>query len=247
MINDSPAFLQSLEELGALNESTGVFEVKPFKDWKGNKIWKDKIFKMRLCNAGELLEIFSYIGNMNGEEKSQASKFELLIRSIFAIGNRPLITIEELQKYNEVHKSTLTEKEYLRSWIGNLEDVVIERLDMVYAGLGLKQMRKLQGQYQCGGCGKIVEENSLKDSKVLKYSISEIICKDCIKYIDVSKDMYDFEEVEEEIPNTFAEEEDNEEELPINDNNPYVCVCEQTFDVFEDFIEHRKNCDKANA
>ncbi len=252
MILKTSTLLKSLEELGALNDETGVFELKPFSDWVGNKIWRNKIFSMRLCNVGEMLDILSFLGNMNDSEKAQAMRVELFIRSIFSINHEPLLSPLDLQKHNEQCNSSLSKEEYLRIWARNLEQIVLERFDFVYAALQMKQARILQNISSCVICGNVFSNSMVEGAKVLKYSLHEIVCKNCIPQVKEFGSELDFEDevkekiesksevkVEEEfLDSSFVDSSDSE--------YPYVCVCGEKFNVFEDFVSHRETCQKAN-
>jgi len=249
-IND---LLESLEELGQITQESSVFEIKPFRDWKATK-WQNKVFGMRLCNAGEALDIAEYCNDIPETARSIVSIHETLIRSIWSINDRALITPEELKKYNDQHKANLSEYEYLRGWIQRLEDIVIDRLNSVYTGLQLKQIRMLNGTLSCGSCGAVfTKENVPKDSLILKYNIAEIICAGCKGSID-SQD-YDFEQ-EKKVEDASKVEnkpvdvkpviKPNKEELSSSfDYKNYICDCGKELDNFEEFQKHRESCPKA--
>jgi hypothetical protein len=223
--------LSSLENLGALSENFGLLEVKPFRDWVDH-IWKNKIFSMRLCNAGEMLAIYSYLANFPDIARIQATKIEVLIRSIYTIADQPLISAESLAQYNDTHKSQLTTLDFLRQWVGNLEQVVIDRLDMVYGGLQLKQERQLQGISLCGNC-----ENQFtqipEGSKTLKYSLSEIVCSSCVKALT---DFSDFDFGETVLPIVTASH-------TVEESVSFKCPdCQEELPDRESFNSHRSTC-----
>jgi hypothetical protein len=224
--------LSSLENLGALSSNFGLLEIKPFRDWK-NHIWKNKIFSMRLCNAGEMLSIYSQLANFPDIARVQATKVEVLIRSLYTIADQPLISAEALAQYNDSHKSQLTSLDFLRQWIGNLEQIVIDRLDMVYGGLQLKQERQLQGISLCANCESQFTEIP-EGSKSLKYSLSEIVCGVCVKAITDFSD-FDFGEI---ISTTSA--------APVTISEAVVSFkcpdCQQELPDRESFNSHRSTC-----
>jgi hypothetical protein len=84
--------LKSLEDLGSLSENSGLYDIKPFRDWKGTN-WRNKVFSMRLCNAGEIQDIDTYISDIPEQARIQATKLETIIRSIFAIEGKPVCPI----------------------------------------------------------------------------------------------------------------------------------------------------------
>lgn len=167
---------ESLENLGALN-NTGVFEVKPFKDWKGASVWKEKIFSMRLCNAGEILDITSSMEEKNEKVVLEITKFEILSRSIISIDGRALINEEELEKYNIANETNFqSPREWISIYLHNLEKVVVDRLDAVYGSLALKQARFLQGNVICGITNKLFSKKQIPEgSFYLKYGLAEIL------------------------------------------------------------------------
>ena len=119
----SSPLLDSLVALGAFNDN-GLIDIKPFRDWKASP-WKDKIFTMRLCNAGEIADILKEISDISESARAQVLKHEVLIRSIFQVDGRVLVTQEELKEYNDKHNTEISNLQYLRIWIRDLEDVVV--------------------------------------------------------------------------------------------------------------------------
>jgi len=246
-VND---ILTSLEELGQITKDSSIYEIKPFHDWVGTK-WKNKIFGMRICNAGEVLDIAKYCDEIPENARDISTVQETLIRSIWSIDGRSLISLEELKKYNDQHKTNLSELQYLRGWIQNLENIVIERLQFVYSGLQLKQVRVLNNNLSCGYCGQVFsEKNFPEDSFVLKYSLAEIICPNCKDKISLQD--FNFEENEEEESSnlaTKASETNSEAKVDEPDGSfefsDYNCKCGKELDSLEEFKKHRESCPKA--
>lgn len=242
--------LKVFEELGNFTDN-GLVNIKPFQDWKGFK-WQNKVFTLRLCNAGETLDILSFVDKVPETARGQAIKQEIAIRSINSIDERPLVTEEELKKYNDGNNTKLSELQYLRTWVGNIEQVILDRLDVVYSSLQLKQIRSLQDNYQCERCGTVYEKSKLsKNSHIIKYSLGEIICETCMAYIEEGE--YDFTEVHlnpQTKPVTPTSTEGTEDPLkdskaPLEETD-YICVCGQRFPIYEAFIEHKSVCDVVN-
>jgi hypothetical protein len=229
--------LRSLEDLGAISTNYGIYQVKPFKDWK-NTPWKDKVFSMRLCNAGEVLNIDKMSFNENPDTKIQQLKFELLIRSILYIDDRALITPEELKMYNETHNSAFCELDLLRIWIRNLEQIVLDRLDGVYGGLQLKQIRLLNGIKMCNVCSQ--EFSSPPNNSInLKYDLTEIICGNCVPLID--KSLFDIDEPEVVVQK--KEPEKNLSTIVPSTIAAHTCnLCGKEFDIFEEYSSHIQTC-----
>lgn len=241
--------LQSLEELGSLTKEFGLYSLKPFNDWKSS-IWSKKVFKMRLCNAGELLDIFSQCQTVAENAKVQAMKIELLIRAIYSIDDRPLVTKEELEKFNDDNNLELSMFEFLRMWLKNLEQVVIERLDLIYHALQTKQLRQLEGKLMCGHCGQHYSSFP-EGAKRTKHMLCEIVDKECLSEID--PELYEF--VEESTLKKVDTEEKAEVafEGSIKAKNlsiasevlKYKCTqCGESFKDPEALNDHRIVCDK---
>jgi hypothetical protein len=217
----------SLEELGALG-GTGLYKIKPFKDWKGAPVWKEKIFTFRLCNAGEILDIASTVKSTSENERIIDTKIEVLSRALHLVNESPLISQEELTKYNENNKTEFSsQREWIAVYLKNLENVVLNRLYAIYEALEYKQIRQLQGVVQSGINGvnypkALIPEGSL----YLQYSLPEILTSDEIANNPDYLESFDIEEkkekevasvpeVEVEKPNTgdsFEERKQRREE-----------------------------------
>ena len=172
----SSPLLDSLVALGAFN-GNGLIDIKPFRDWKASP-WKDKVFTMRLCNAGEVEDILKDVADVPENARPQALKQEILIRAIFQVDGRALVTQEELKEYNDKHNTDVSSLQYLRIWIRDLEDVVVNRLDAIYQALTIKQIRYLQDQEMCEKCSNLFDKNKNSGPKI-KYCLGEILCSDC--------------------------------------------------------------------
>jgi hypothetical protein len=246
-IDAASPLLRSLEDLGALTDRAGLFEVKPFRDWRGTP-WRHKIFSMRLCNAGESFDIDSYLNDVPENARIEGRKFEFLIRSVFAIDGKILLTPEELQTYNTTTKADLTHLQYLRMWVRNLEQLVVNRLDAVYGGLELKQVRHLQKIVLCEGCGTTYHTVP-EGSKKLKYSLGEILCPHCLTQLD--GDDYDVDDTvvvkkeEESTPKTPPPP--GAEEGASFTFQSYSCGCGKEIESLEELVSHRETCPKAGA
>jgi hypothetical protein len=226
-INNLPniPLLDSLEDLGSL----GIYDVKPFRDWK-NPLWRDKIFSMRLCNVGEGFEILENISSIPEDAKSQAMKIEILARSIYMIDNTFPISSKDLQEFNEKNSLNYDQKDYLILWFKNIEQAVLNRLDAIYAGLQMKQLRELKEEKVCDNCGTIYKEFS-ENSKKLKYSISELLCEKCLTTVDL--DIYDFE-------TTTA---GNKDDTPLSLSSFSCPHCLKEMNSFEEYNEHILSCE----
>lgn len=236
--------LSVLENLGALSENFGLIKIKPFKDWVGSS-WQDKIFTYRLCNAGEIFDISLYCSSIAENARIHAMRSEILIRAIWEIGGRSLITPEELDTYNKAHNSTLTTIEYLRYWIRNVEQVIVERLDAIYGELQLKQARMLRKAYLCGVCGEVYVELP-ENSHTTLYGVHECVCGNCIAdKADTS--LIDFEKpliVESQVLEEANKANEEHEVLPLDED--YVCLCQAKFTNFDDYNSHIQQCPEYN-
>lgn len=252
MIEVTPAnpILQSLQDLGQLSTDSGLHKVKPFRDWKGNK-WQNKTFTYRLCNAGEIFDILEYASNFPEYVHAQITKTEILIRAIWSIDERPLITDAELKTYNDQHRSKLSDKDYLRMWVRNVENIVIERLYSIYEALQAKQIRQLNGILLCPECGMTYGDGEVPDGSFkLETDVADIICANCAPH--VNEDKYDFKTIPESPVVTPTPEESKSEnpivDVPAGqsfDYQSYVCACGKECSTLEEFAEHRQTCPKA--
>jgi len=233
---------ESFENLGTLN-NTGIFEIKPFKDWVGFPVWINKIFSMRLCNSGEVLDITSITAEKPESERLELTKFEMLSRSIMSIDGRSLINEEELEEYNKANKTNFeSPREWISIYLRNLEAVVVDRLDAVYGALMLKQQRGLLNTVICAATNKLFTKDSIPEGSLyLKYDLAEIITPEGIAlYPDTYKEKFDIVsaipiesgsvppvetiETPEETPNkegddTFEKRKNALEEKDIEDNS----------------------------
>lgn len=242
--------LHQLTNLAALSERNGLIEIKPFKSWKKDKYWAEAVFKIRLLNAGEILEVASYSDQFTSDAKEKAVKIETVARCLYEINGVPLGSSEELTKYNERHNSKLTRLEYLRNWVKDLEQLVLDYIYTNYVGLQMKQVRLVTNQQMCEICGQVWEkENVPLGSKETRYSVGEIVCGNCIKENLLNTDDFDFFEEYKNQSTSPLEEKKEEDSLnkEVSKETHYTCVCNQEFDTLEKFVEHRSECPKANG
>jgi len=210
---------QSLEDLGIIL-GNGIIDIKPFRDWVGSPSWQHTIFSMRLCNAGEVLDMAEASSFFSeGVSRQQVSKLEILSRSITSIDSRAIITQEELNKYNTDYKTEFSSpREWISVYLKNLESVVVDRLDAVYGALQLKQGRQLRGEYQCSVTGNTFTKSNIPEGSLyLQYSLQEIITPDGMLAEPDYKELFDIVEVNksttvsEETPSTISVEPQKEE------------------------------------
>jgi hypothetical protein len=236
-IDPKSPLLKAFQNLGALGDEFGLYKIKPFRDWNGNKYWQHKIFTFRLCNSGEVLDVLQSVQNLNEDASAYYKKFELLSRAIWSIDDQALCSQEEVTEYNQQNHVELTVHEFLVNYMHNLEDLVLSRLDAVYAALQVKQVRMLQGVLLCDSCGQVFKELP-ESGKRLVYSLSEIICDKCIGSIDSS--LYDFQDKPEK--NVATETINNFPVGPVT--TAYPCICGMEFDDYEAYRIHITQCEK---
>ena len=195
--------LLQLEDLGALtdqnNESTGLINIKPFRDWFSSS-WAKKVFTFRLCNVGELLDINNELDKLPAYTRDFASKIEFILRSIYKIDEKILVPEEEVAKYNEQNRTNLNRVDYLRTWVKNIEPLVLNRLYSIYEALELKQIRLLTGNVMCEITGKLyLKESVPKDSVLIRNCIGEIISKEGLDSEIYNKDIYEIDIIDDNI------------------------------------------------
>lgn len=238
------SLLRQLENLAALSENTGSAEIKPFKNWKGSKYWSNAIFKMRLCNAGEIIDIASYGDQFQATAREYITKVDTIIRSIFEINGIALGGIEEISKYNQNNNTSLSRIEYLRIWAKNLEQVVVDTLYGTYVALQMKQVRLVMGQCACEVCGQVYEKGKLPEgTRDILFSTEEIICGNCIG--SINQEEFDFKD-KKVIDVVKPEEVNQEQSYTVPENKNYTCICGKGFGNLEEFVQHRTGCDQAN-
>ena len=241
-IDTTSPLLKSFENLGALTENYGLYEIKPFKDWRGAGVWQDKTFTFRLCNSGEMLEVLQAGRGLEGDALFQQRRLEILSRAIWSIDGTSLVTEEEVIAYNKKNNTELTVHQFILNWLQNLEDLVLSRLDAIYTGLQVKQVRLLQRVYGCDSCGQTVREIQEGTHRIL-YSLSEIVCKEC--YPNIDKSLYDFP-LEKEV--VVEEEKIEEEPSAAQPSSPYKCPgCGQECDSNETYRTHIIECPEFSA
>ena len=237
--------LKSLEDLGSLSENSGLYDIKPFRDWKGTN-WRNKIFSVRICNAGEVQDIDTYISDIPEHARIQVTKLETIIRMVFAIEGKLTLSPEDLTSYNEKAETNLSHLQLLRIWSRNLEQIVVNRLDAIYGGLELKQVRQLQHLFMCESCGGVYEEIP-KSARKLKYCLGELLCEQCLGAMDLG--MYDFEDasaVSKEPSETQTVEKPSAGKMGGSfEFQTHTCACGKELETIEELVQHRETCSEA--
>jgi predicted Zn-ribbon and HTH transcriptional regulator len=227
--------LKALQNIGALTDNFGLYKVKPFKDWPGSK-WENAIFTYRLLNTGEMLDILRKVSNEPLDVKDLYKRLEILANAIWSIDERALVTEEDIVSYNAKNNTSLTVHEYIVNWMHNLEDVVITRLEAVYAGLQIKQIRLLQGVSLCDVCGTIFKKIPA-GSAIVEHTISEIVCISCLPQIE--KSYYDIIEIADDA---VVNPETADIAVPETKSN-HACICGEEFPDIESYTTHIQSCE----
>lgn len=241
--------LTTLEDLGSFAES-GVFYVKPFRDWLATP-WTQRIFGMRICNAGEVVEVLHQIAAYTDPARDKAAVFQVLSRALVSIDEQPVVDLDALDAFNKKANASLTPQSYLQLYFQNLEDAVVERLNFVYGGLQLKQQRLLRGVQLCDACGKEYTQPSARHLD-LKYTLTEILCEECrtpeleqmyaaAKLIEVPKEV--IAPVPVPVPNASvpATPAESSGSFAVPEDNDWICPsCNKPFTTFEEFQKHRE-------
>lgn len=100
--------MSMLEELGF--ETRGLVKtVKPFESWAGSPI-KDWEFTFQLLTIGDLAEIARWIADAPSFESALLKKIYVVTKSLTLINGRPVVTEEDVEKYNTEHNLFGTQK-----------------------------------------------------------------------------------------------------------------------------------------
>ena len=188
----NPTILQVMTELTALS-TNGIVILKPFRGWYGIPLWQDRKIGIRVLNAGEIEDAMDYISNVSVTAQDIALKLEIVARSLWSVDGAYVASKEDVDNYNELNKTELSELEYKRVLIHSFEHNVIEHLYMTYGELQKKQSRKVYGLNECAITKQVFTTNNIpQGSKYLLYNTSEIISPAGLEKIK-PEDNFDFE------------------------------------------------------
>jgi hypothetical protein len=193
------SILKVLTELTALS-SNGITVLKPFRPWYGLESWRGRKIGMRLINAGEMESAMDFINTSSTSAQDQAFKKEVVARSLWSVDGSYVASKEDVEDYNDIHKSELSELEYKRVHVSAFEQYLMDYFYSLYLELQQKQARKVFGFYQCAICKNTVKTVPA-DARRLKFNTAEIICSICLPNI-VDDDLFEFETVTETLPTT---------------------------------------------
>jgi len=200
------SILKVLTELTALS-SNGITILKPFRSWFGLPIWRGRTVGLRLLNAGEIEQSLEFINNTAVTAQDQALKKEIVARSLWTVDGTSVVAKEDLEQYNQRHKTELSDLEYKRVFVQDFEQYLVDYLYTLYSELQQKQARKVMGIHLCGIC-KRTDPKLPEGSRKLKFSTAEFICADCLPKIS-EEDEFEFEEQDISL-----ESKKNEPQLP---------------------------------
>jgi hypothetical protein len=137
---------------------------------------RNTIITYRLLNVGELEDCTIYCARFPESVRSEKMMIERLVRAIWKFNGVFLCTKETVDSYNKANDTELTELDYKRMKLRNMEGVVRDRLDAIYLNLQLKQVRMLQGKVMCHVSGEVFPVNNTPEGSIkVRYSIGEII------------------------------------------------------------------------
>jgi len=187
------SILKILTELTALSPN-GITVLKPFRAWFGLPLWRGRTVGLRLLNAGELEQSLEYINNASVTAQDQALKKEIVARTLWTVDGSNVVVKEDLEQYNQAHKTELSDLEYKRVFVNDFEQYLVDYLYSLYSELQQKQARKVMGMQMCGIC-KRIDHILPEGARKLKFSTAEFLCIDCLPKIS-EEDAFEFEEQE---------------------------------------------------
>ena len=173
--------LKVLTELTSLTP-TGVIILKPFRPWFGIPLWRDRNVGIRVLNAQEIQQALETVSDVATAAQDQALKQEIVTRSLWSIDGAYVASKEDLDEYNKLHSTTLTEIEYKRVFVASFEQYLIDYLYTVYTELQKKQVRKVFGLSMCAVC-KNQESKVPDNAHVLNFDVAEMICAACFSNV----------------------------------------------------------------
>lgn len=160
--------MSMLENLGL--KTTGLTKIeKPFFAWKGSPIMEWE-FKLAMLNMGDLADVARLTANAGPMEAGYLSKIYLLAKSLKLIDNQPVVTDEDIERYNEDHNLTGINKigvfEYKVLFIRKWSEPIINRLIFMYD--------EMQDEYLATHLGGILPDE-LRAAKVKGVDLGETV------------------------------------------------------------------------
>lgn len=233
------SILKVLTELTSLS-SNGITILKPFRSWFGIPLWRGRTVGMRLLNAGEIEQSLEYITNSSVSAQDQALKKEIVARSLWTIDGSYVVAKEDLEQYNQSHKTELSDLEYKRIFVHDFEQYLVDYLYALYSELQQKQARYVVGIKMCGIC-KRTDTVLPEGSRKLKFSTAEYICGSCLSNVS-EEDEFDFEGQEVHV-------EPKKEDVPLTtpaEQSSSTVKTPADFPTIEDYRDYLINLAETN-
>jgi len=240
------SILKVFTELTALS-SNGITILKPFRPWYGIEQWRGRKIGLRLLNAAEMESAMEFINSAGAAAQEQAFKKEIVARSLWTVDGSYVASKEDVEDYNVLHKSELSELEYKRVHIAAFEQYLVDYLYSLYLELQQKQARKVYGFYQCAICKNTVKTIPV-DARRLKFSTAEIVCGMCLPTIS-DDDQFEFEVITEVPASTPTAIVDPASSSPEQANDTTVKSASEfdTLADYKDYLVERAEKNEATA
>ena len=159
--------MSMLEQLSIRTQGL-IVEEKPFESWDGSPV-KDWNIKMQMLTIGDLSDIAQLTSTASPIEASYLSKIYLLAKSLLGINNSPIVTEEDIEKYNKEHNLTGNQQidlfRYKVLFIRQWTEPVVNRLSYMYD--------EMQDKYLSKHLGKDLSEE-MKAASVSGVDLSEV-------------------------------------------------------------------------
>lgn len=217
----STSILRVLTELTALTPN-GIVTLKPFRPWFGLPLWRGRNIGFRVLNAQEIQQALEYINDVPAVAQDQALKREIVTRSLWAIDGAYVVPPTDLEEYNKLHSTELSELEYKRVFVAGYEQYFVDYLYTVYTELQKKQIRKVLGLNMCAVC-KTQFTKVPADAYSLSFDVAELICNNCFKDVTPDDGFHFTKSVEYAAPSTAGIELDTTEKpvaAPVPEEKP---------------------------
>jgi hypothetical protein len=139
-----------LEKLGI--ETRGLEDtITPFQSWIESSI-RDWKVTLRMLTIGELAELAERISHASSSvEMTYLSKIHLLATALIDINNVPIVSEEEVEKYNKDHN--LSGSQSISSY--NYKVLLIKKLSELVINTLVVEYDKMQERYMRAHLGKI--------------------------------------------------------------------------------------------
>lgn len=133
---------------------------------------------MRVLNAQEIQQALEAVNDVPLTGQDQALKKEIVARSLWSIDGAYVALKEDVDEYNNVNSTQLTETEYKRVYVNSYEQYLVDFLYVVYTELQKKQIRRVMGLHMCAVCKNQYSKLPEK-SYPINFDIAEMVCETC--------------------------------------------------------------------